>query len=95
MTTTETRPIAAEPTTEPTFTPAGLDALVPGEVARKAETVGVMKAGLEPLNVFVLSILAGAFIAMGAIFATTVAAGAPSCRTVSSGFWPAPSSRSA
>jgi len=75
MTTTETRPIAAEPTTEPTFTPAGLDALVPGEVARKAETVGVMKAGLEPLNVFVLSILAGAFIAMGAIFATTVAAG--------------------
>ncbi len=75
MTTSETRSIAAEPTTEPTFTPAGLDALVPGEVARKAETVGVTKAGMEPLNVFVLSILAGAFIAMGAIFATTVAAG--------------------
>jgi formate/nitrite transporter len=80
MTTTETRsiaaqPTAAEPTAAPSFTPAGLDALVPSEVARKAETVGVTKAGMERLNVFVLSVLAGAFIAMGAIFATTVAAG--------------------
>jgi formate/nitrite transporter len=75
MTTAETGPIAAEPNTAPTFTPAGLDALVPGDVARKAESVGVTKAGMERLDVFVLSILAGAFIAMGAIFATTVAAG--------------------
>ena len=60
---------------EAPFTPTGLDALPPAEVARKAELVGVTKAGMETFNVFVLSILAGAFIAMGAIFATTVAAG--------------------
>ncbi|HEY4621610.1 MAG TPA: formate/nitrite family transporter [Gaiellaceae bacterium] len=60
---------------EAPFTPTGLDALPPAEVARKAEFVGVTKAGMETFNVFVLSVLAGAFIAMGAIFATTVAAG--------------------
>lgn len=57
------------------FTPTGLDALPPAEVARKAESVGVTKAGMPTFNVFVLSVLAGAFIALGAIFATTVAAG--------------------
>ena len=60
---------------EAPFTPTGLDALPPAEVARKAESVGVTKAGMATFNVFVLSILAGSFIALGAIFATTVAAG--------------------
>ncbi len=58
-----------------TFTPSGLDALPPGDVAHKAETVGVAKARMARLDVFVLAVLAGAFIALGAIFATTVAAG--------------------
>jgi formate/nitrite transporter len=57
------------------FTPGGLDAMPPAEVARKAASVGVVKAEMEALNVFVLSVLAGAFIALGAIFSTTVAAG--------------------
>ena len=57
------------------FTPTGLDALPPAEVARKAEGVGVTKAGMARLDVFLLAVLAGAFIALGAIFATTVAAG--------------------
>jgi formate/nitrite transporter len=57
------------------FTPTGLDALPPAEVARKAENVGVTKAGMARFDVFVLSVLAGAFIALGAIFATTVSAG--------------------
>jgi len=57
------------------FTPTGLDALPPREVARKAETVGVTKAQMPWLDVFALSVLAGAFIALGAIFATTVASG--------------------
>jgi formate transporter len=57
------------------FTSTGLDALPPAEMARKAESVGVTKAGMDTFNVFVLSVLAGAFIALGAIFATTVAAG--------------------
>ena len=57
------------------FTFGGLDALPPAEVARKAEAVGELKAAMEPANVFVLAVLAGAFIAMGAIFATTVMSG--------------------
>jgi formate/nitrite transporter len=57
------------------FTATGLDALPPADVARKAEAVGVAKANMETASVFVLAFLAGAFIALGAIFATTVAAG--------------------
>jgi formate/nitrite transporter len=60
---------------EAPFTPTGLDALPPAEVARKAASVGVTKARMLTFDVFVLSVLAGAFIALGAIFATTVAAG--------------------
>jgi formate transporter len=60
---------------EAPFTPTGLDALAPAAVARKAETVGVTKARMAPFDVFVLSVLAGAFIALGAAFATTVASG--------------------
>jgi len=52
-----------------------LDALPPPEMARKAETVGVVKASLDARTTFVLAVLAGAFIAMGAVFATTVTAG--------------------
>ena len=60
---------------ERTFTPAGLDALPPPEMARKAEQVGVVKAEMSTANTLALSVLAGAFIALGAIFATTVTAG--------------------
>jgi len=53
-----------------------LDALLPPEMAVKAEQIGVKKAQLNGASVFVLAVLAGAFIALGAIFATTVIAGA-------------------
>jgi formate transporter len=53
-----------------------VDAFLPPEMAAKAESAGVKKAAMEPRNTFLLAILAGAFIAMGAIFATTVTAGA-------------------
>ena len=56
----------------PVFPAGGLEALPPSEVARKAEDVGAAKAGMGGLDVFVLAVLAGAFIALGAIFATTV-----------------------
>jgi formate/nitrite transporter FocA (FNT family) len=56
--------------------PPGFDALLPPEMARAAERVGIRKAGAPALTTFTLAILAGAFIAFGAIFATTVAAGA-------------------
>lgn len=52
-----------------------MDALLPSDMARKAEDVGVRKAGMDGVTMFVLAVLAGAFIALGAVFATTVAAG--------------------
>lgn len=52
-----------------------IDALVPPEMALKAEEVGVAKANFGPRKLLVLGILAGGFIAMGAIFATTVVTG--------------------
>lgn len=54
----------------------GLDALLPAQMADKAVQVGVKKAQADALSLFVLGILAGAFIALGAVFATTVSAGA-------------------
>ena len=52
------------------------DALLPADMAAKAEQIGVKKAHLNPVSMFVLAVLAGAFIALGAIFSTTVVAGA-------------------
>src|SRR5512143_3090469 len=52
-----------------------IDALLPQEMASRAEHLGVRTAEMPFLKTFMLAILAGAFIAMGAIFATTVSAG--------------------
>lgn len=52
-----------------------VDALVPQAMAEKMESVGVAKVGLGPMRMFALAVLAGAFIALGAVFATTVTAG--------------------
>jgi formate/nitrite transporter len=52
-----------------------IDALLPPEMARAAERVGARKAAAPPLTTFTLAVLAGAFIALGALFSTTVAAG--------------------
>lgn len=53
-----------------------IDALVPKDMASKAEVIGVAKVRLGPFRMLALAILAGAFIALGAIFATTVTTGA-------------------
>ena len=58
-----------------TQSPVSMDALPPPDMARKAEAVGQAKAGLPAPTMFALGVLAGAFIAMGAAFATTVTAG--------------------
>jgi formate transporter FocA len=55
---------------------AHFDALLPPEMASRAEDVGVRKARLDTVSLFALAVLAGAFISLGAIFATTVSAGA-------------------
>ena len=52
-----------------------IDAILPPDMAQKAETIGVKKANMAAGRLFLLAILAGAFIALGAIFATTVSAG--------------------
>ena len=52
-----------------------LDALLPEEIASKAEALGVAKAGRDTLTLFTLAVLAGAFIALGAMFSTVVATG--------------------
>jgi formate transporter len=56
------------------------DALAPAEMATKAETIGVKKANMPFWHMFLLAILAGAFIGVGAIFATTVSAGSISIK---------------
>jgi formate transporter FocA len=52
-----------------------IDSLLPTEMAKKAEDVGLNKANLDFWTLFALSVLAGAFIGLGAIFATTVSTG--------------------
>jgi formate/nitrite transporter len=54
---------------------AGHDAFSPGEIASLVETRGVAKAGAPALATFVLALVAGAFIALGAVLSTTVATG--------------------
>jgi formate transporter len=54
----------------------GIDALLPPEMALACEAAGAAKAGRDTLALFVLGVLAGAFVAFGAIFMTVVLTGA-------------------
>ena len=66
------------PSPQPASETAGLgrlDALLPPEMARRGEEIGVQKASLDVLSTLTLAILAGAFIALGGVFATTALAG--------------------
>ena len=51
------------------------DSLLPPEMARKAEDLGVSKAKMGILKTTALGVLAGAFIAFGAVFYTVVISG--------------------
>lgn len=57
--------------------PTGLDAYKPAEVAQRIEEAGVRKAGLGAVPLATLSVLAGAFIALGAAAFTAALAGTP------------------
>lgn len=48
------------------------DAYAPAEIARRVATAGVVKAMLPTIPTFVLAVLAGAFIAFGAMFFSLV-----------------------
>ncbi len=56
-------------------TEALLDALLPADMAAKAEQVGVSKASAPMRRLIPLGVLAGAFIALGSNFSTVVTAG--------------------
>jgi formate/nitrite transporter len=55
-----------------------LEALLPPAMARRAEEAGARKIATAPASLFALAVLAGAFIALGGVFATTALAGAGS-----------------
>ena len=46
----------------------GFDAFSPSEIAAKVKTIGVTKARLPLLSMLMLSVLAGAFIGLGALY---------------------------
>src|SRR5262245_56832369 len=50
-----------------------LDPYTPAEMAQKVETGGLTKARLSFADTLMLSVLAGAFIGLGAMFSTVVA----------------------
>jgi len=49
-----------------------IDPYGPAEMAGRAQSVGVAKAHLDTLTLLTLGVLAGAFIALGAVFSTVV-----------------------
>ncbi len=53
-----------------------LDPSLPPEMAKLAEDIGVVKANLPFSKSFLLAVLAGAFVSLGAVFSTTVTSGA-------------------
>lgn len=54
-----------------------LDAYSPPEIAKRIEEAGVAKASLPAGKTFILAVLAGAFIAFGAVFYTLTMTGSP------------------
>jgi formate/nitrite transporter FocA (FNT family) len=54
---------------------AGMDAFAPVQIADLVRTRGVAKAEAGVVPTFVLGVIAGAFIALGGVLATTVATG--------------------
>lgn len=53
----------------------GMDAFAPKDIAQLVETRGVAKANAPAVTTFVLGVLAGAFIGLGAVLSTTIATG--------------------
>ncbi|MBP2293785.1 formate/nitrite transporter family protein [Azospirillum rugosum] len=71
----DTHGLPGLPSTPVTPQPS-LDALLPDAIAVAAENLGVKKASYDTATLFALAILAGAFIALGGLFATVAMSGA-------------------
>ena len=52
--------------------PHEIDAYVPAEMARRVEKAGITKGNLDFFSAFTLSMMAGIFISLGAVFFTFV-----------------------
>jgi hypothetical protein len=78
---------------QPNHPMSGMDAFAPEQIADLVRTRGVAKATSGAATTFVLGIVAGAFIALGALFATTVGTAriSASVRRVCSRASPSPS----
>jgi len=63
------------PRTQPPAVPR-IDALMPPEMALACEAAGVAKSSRDAVTLLALGVLAGAFIALGAVFMTVVLTGA-------------------
>lgn len=61
------------------------DAIMPATMAVRAEEAGVKRAALDPVTLLVLAVLGGAFVAFGAVFATTVTAGSAAITSADGG----------
>src|SRR3954468_13363395 len=55
---------------------AGIEGRLPPEIAAKAESDGIAKAGQDGITLVTLGMLGGAFIAFGAIFSNVALTGA-------------------
>jgi formate/nitrite transporter len=62
--------------TDNALNPTGLDAYKPAEIANLVERAGTLKVKLPFVQLFALAVLAGAFIALGAMFYIQVMTGA-------------------
>ena len=60
---------------DPSRNPFDIDAYAPAEIAQRVESSGVAKANLPALQTLVLGVLAGAFVAFGAMSYTVVVTG--------------------
>ena len=64
------------PASKPDIQFVTFDAIMPAAMAVRAEEAGAARTAIDPLTLLMLSVLAGAFVAFGAVAATTVSAGA-------------------
>jgi formate transporter len=62
-----------------------IDALLPGEMARRVEAIGVKKSEAKFIPMFVLALLAGAFISLGGMFSTIAISGSMGLKTTPAG----------
>ncbi|MBP2312767.1 formate/nitrite transporter family protein [Azospirillum soli] len=73
---THRTPVPEGPVSPSPVPPLALDARLPDAIALAAEELGVKKAHYDTATLFALAMLAGAFVALGGLFATVTMSGA-------------------